>query len=318
MTLDPQTKAFLEQAAAEGGPALHELPVQDARAMLKEITAAMDAPRQEVHKFERREIPGTNGNIPVRLYWPDISPNETVLLPVLLLFHGGGFALGDLDTHENMARFYCHNARVIVISVDYRLAPEYRFPAGLDDCYDTLCWVQENAVSLGANPEKLAVTGDSAGGCLSAAICQLARDRRRPPIAFQALVYPVLTLELETNYPSRTSMGTGEYFLGQKDMEWFNSLYLNSPNEVNDTRVSPALMQDLSGLPPALILTAGYDPLRDEGAEYAKRLRAAGVEVEYYCFEGAIHGFLSFSGALDIGADGLQMVANRVRDALWG
>ncbi|NOX70851.1 MAG: alpha/beta hydrolase [Gammaproteobacteria bacterium] len=318
MTLDPQTKAFLEQAAEAGGPALYELPVPDARAMLKEMTATMDAPRQEVRKFEQRAIPGTDGNIPVRLYWPDTAPNETDLLPVLVLIHGGGFALADLDTHENMARFYCHNARVIVMSVDYRLAPEHKFPAGLEDCYDALCWVHENAASLGADPKNIAVTGDSAGGCLSAAICQLARDRGGPPVAFQALVYPVLTLELDTNYPSRASMGTGEYFLGQKDMDWFNSLYLNSPDEVNDTRVSPALMDDLTGLPPAFVLTAGYDPLRDEGAEYAKRLNAAGVEAEYYCFEGAIHGFLSFSGALDIGADGLQMVANRVREALRG
>jgi len=316
MTLDPQTKAFLEQAAESGAPPLYELSVPDARAMLKEVTAAMDAPRQEVRKFEQRSIPGTDGDIPVRLYWPDVAGEDTNPLPVLILIHGGGFTLGDLDTHENVARFYCHNAGVIVMSVDYRLAPEHKFPAAVDDCYDALCWMSENAASLGADPQKIAVTGDSAGGCLSAVICQMARDRQGPAVAFQALVYPVVTMQLETNYASRESFGTGEYFLGQKDMEWFNGLYLNSPDDVNDTRVSPILMQDLSGLPPALVLTAGHDPLCDEGADYARRLNAAGVNAGHYCFEGAIHGFMSFSGALDIGKEGLQMVANCVRQAL--
>lgn len=316
MALDPQTKAFLDQAAAAGGPPLYELPVLDARIALKEISAAMATPRQEVGKFQQRMIPGTGGDIPVRLYWPDVSSEQTKPLPVLMLFHGGGFALGDLDTHEEVARFYCNGAGVVVISVDYRLAPEHKFPAGVDDCYDALCWVHENAASLGADPARIAVTGDSAGGCLSAVICQLARDRQGPSVAFQALVYPVVTLQLETNYASRKLFGSGEYFLGQKDLEWLNGMYLNSPEEVNDTRVSPILMEDLSGLPPALVLTAGYDPLCDEGADYARRLKAAGVDTEYFCFDGAIHGFTSFGGAIDIGADGLRMVANSVRNAL--
>ncbi len=316
MTLDPQTKAFLDQAAAAGGPPLCELPVSDARTALKEITTAMTTPRQEVGKFQQRTIPGSDGDIPVRLYWPDIPSEQTTPLPVLMLIHGGGFALGDLDTHDEVARFYCNRAGVVVISVDYRLAPEHMFPAAVEDCYDALCWAHENAASLGADPSKIAVTGDSAGGCLSAVVCQLARDRQGPPVVFQALLYPVVTMQLDTNYASRKSFGSGEYFLGQKDLEWFNGMYLNSPDEANDTRASPILMEDLSGLPPALVLTAGYDPLRDEGADYAKRLNAAGVDAEHFCFEGAIHGFTSFGGAIDIGTDGLQMVADGVRNAL--
>lgn len=316
MTLDVQTQALLDQAAAAGGPPMYELPIAEARAVLKGITLAMDAPKTEVRKLLDRTIPGNGGDIPVRIYWPVVDDSATDPLPLLLLIHGGGFTLGDLDTHDNVARFYCHHAGVVVISVDYRLAPENKFPAAVEDCYDGLCWAHQNASDLGVDPDKIAVTGDSAGGNLSAVICQLSRERQGPPIAYQALIYPVVTMELDAVYASRAEMGSGEYFLGMQDMEWFNSLYLNSPDDVSNPCVSPILNENLAGLPPALIITASHDPLCDEGADYAERLRAAGVEVEYYCFDGTIHGFMSFSGALDIGKKGLEMVAGCIRSVL--
>ena len=320
MTLDAQTRALLDQAKEAGAPPLYEMAVQDARVALKTMTQGVQAPGAEVGSVEDRLIPGPDADIPVRIYWPAVArsamKDAPERLPVLLQFHGGGFALGDLDTHDSTARHYCARAQVIVVSVDYRRSPEHRFPAAVEDCYAALCWVHEHAAALGADPERLAVTGDSAGGNLSAVICQLARSRQGPPIAFQVLVYPVMSLDLNALYPSRTEMGGGEYFLGMQDMVWFNGMYLRSEKDVQDNRASPILMEDLSGLPPALILTAGYDPLRDEGRHYAERLEEAGVAVAYRCFGGTIHGFISFSGALDAGREALDMISDRLHQTL--
>ncbi len=315
MKLDEQTQGLLNQMVESGAPPLYELSVEDARAGLKEITLALDAPFTEVAKKKQTVIPGPAGDIPVRIYWPqEPSPDKT--LPILVQFHGGGFALGDLDTHENVCRFYCHHARCIVIAVDYRLAPEHRFPAGVEDCYAALCWAADNAAQLGGDVAKIAVTGDSAGGNLSAVVCQVARDRQGPAIAFQALVYPAVSMDIKADYPSREQCGSGEYFLSIKDMEWFNSMYLGAPDQHQDVRVSPILAKSLKGLPPALIVTAGFDPLRDEGRAYYERLVQAGVAASYHCFESTIHGFFSFSGLIEVGRQGLQMVADHVRDAL--
>ncbi len=316
MPLDAQTRALLDQVAAAGGPPMYEMPVPEARAALKSITLAVDAPGTKVRELADRTIPGRGGDIPVRIYWPVVADSATEPLSLLLLIHGGGFALGDLDTHDNVARYYCHHAETIVISVDYRLAPENKFPAAVEDCYDALCWAHRNAPDLGADAGRIAVTGDSAGGNLGAVVCQLARERQGPRIAYQALVYPVVTMDLDAVYASRTEMGTGEYFLGMQDMKWFNNLYLNSPDDVSNPLASPILAGNLAGLPPALIVTASHDPLCDEGADYARRLRAAGVDVEYRCFDGTIHGFMSFSGVLDAGKKGLELVAGCIRSAL--
>ena len=315
MKLDEHTQGLLSQMVDSGAPPLYEMPVEEARAGLKEITLALDAPFTEVARIKQTSIPGKLGDIPLRIYWPqELSEDET--LPILMQFHGGGFALGDLDTHENCCRYYCKQANLIVISVDYRLAPEFRFPAGIDDCYAALCWAAENASQLGGDADRIAVTGDSAGGNLSAVVCQMARDRQGPAIAFQALVYPAVSMNPKASFPSRDECGGGEYFLSMKDMEWFNGMYLADPGQHKDVRVSPLLAESLVGLPPALIITAGFDPLRDEGRAYYERLVQAGVEADYYCFETTIHGFFSFSGLIEVGREGLQMVADRLRDAL--
>jgi acetyl esterase/lipase len=315
MTVDKQTAAILAQGAESGAPALHEMPVPEARRALKEMTIAVDAPKTPVARVEERTIPGPNGEIPIRIYWPDATADA---LPVLLLYHGGGWTLGDMDTHENICRYYCANAGVIVINVDYRLAPEHKFPAGVDDCYAALEWVGAHAADVGGDANRIAVTGDSAGGNLSAVMCQLAKARGGPRIAFQALTYPSIDLSEEANekYASRKEFGGGEYFLGRKDFAWLIGLYLEDAALVRDACVSPILAEDLSGLPPALVITAGFDPLHDEGKAYADHLAAAGVAVEYKCFETTIHGFMSFSGAIDAGKEGLALVANRVKAAL--
>lgn len=315
MQLDAQTKALLDEGKASGAPPLCDLPVDEGRQALKAMTLAMDVAVTEVARREERTIPGSGGNIPVRIYWPEV-PEDGERLPVLLLYHGGGFALGDLDSHENVCRFYCGHAGVIVISVDYSLSPEHEFPAGVDDCYAALCWAAENAEDIGGDSDRLGVIGDSAGGNLSAVVCQLAKARGGPSIAYQVLVYPAVDFSLDADYESRRQFGTGDYFLGQRDIDWIREMYLADMADAVDPRASPILTDDLSGLPEALVITAGFDPLADEGKAYAERLKGAGVPVEYRCFESTIHGFMAFAGRLDVGKEGLELVANRLRETL--
>ncbi len=316
MALDAQTKAILDAAEEAGAPALHELGVDGARAALREMTFQLDAPKTEVARREERTIPGPAGEIPVRLYWPE-APDKTAPKPVLLLFHGGGWTIGDMDTHENVCRYYCAHGDLIVLNVGYRLAPEHKFPAGVEDCFAAVTWASEHAAEIGGDARRIAVTGDSAGGNLSAVVCQMAKARGGPEIAFQALIYPATDMRASAydTYPSRTAFSEG-YFLTRGDMDWLADMYFNSAADAEDPRVSPMLTEDLSGLPPALVVTAGFDPLRDEGKAYADRLAAAGVAVEYKCFDTTIHGFFSFSGALDAGKKGLALTTDRLRQAL--
>ena len=292
MATDPQTQALLDLVNAEGNPQLFELSVEAARAALKQITLQMDTEFSAVKERRELNIPGPGGDIPVRIYWPEIGEDvadKPQALPVLLLFHGGGFALGDLDTHENMSRYYCAHAQVIVISVDYRLSPEHKFPAAVEDCYAALCWAAENADQIRGDANAIAVTGDSAGGNLAAVVCQMALSQGGPRIAFQLLAYPSVNMDVSAEatarYPSRQAFGGGGYFLSQKDLEWLSGMYLDDPaGQSKDPLCSPALAEDFSGLPPALIISAGHDLLRDEDKAYADRLAAAGVPVEYRCF----------------------------------
>jgi acetyl esterase len=313
--IDPQTQALLDGMNAEGNPKLHELSVEDARAGILQMTLQLDIPKEEVRECQERTIPGPAGDIPVRIYWPDAEADAA--LPILLLYHGGGFVLGNLDTHENVSRFYCANAQVIVISVDYRLSPENKFPLGAEDCYAALCWAAENAAALGGDAKRIAVTGDSAGGNLSAVVCQQAKLRNGPEIAFQLLAYPVTSMDINAEYESRENFGQGKHFLSKLDLKWFSDMYFENPEaDAKDLMASPILAEDLSGQPPALVITAGYDPLHDEGEHYAERLKEAGVPVEYVCFESTIHGFMSFAGAIDAGKEALALGAARLKENL--
>tara|TARA_R110000824_G_scaffold279180_1_gene467375 strand:+ start:10386 stop:11375 length:990 start_codon:yes stop_codon:yes gene_type:complete len=324
MATDPQTQALLDMVNAEGNPQLFELSVADARAALKQITLQLDVEFCEVKERRELMIPGADGEIPVRIYWPEIKTEgaydmvKNGKLPILLLYHGGGYALGDLDTHENISRYYCSQAQVIVINVGYRLSPEHKFPAGLEDCYAALCWAAANAEQLNGDQNRIAVTGDSAGGNFSAVVCQQAMLRQGPKPVFQLLAYPSLNMDLSPPsnalYPSRQEFGRGGFFLSQNDLEWLSNMYFENPQEeCRSPLCSPALTENLSGLPAALIITAGHDPLRDEGKIYADRLAAAGVPVEYHCFESSIHGFMAFSGALDIAKDALELAVRSLR-----
>jgi acetyl esterase len=234
-------------------------------------------------------IPGPVGPIGVRHYTP---VNTRGTEPLLVFFHGGGFVLGDLDTHDGLCRLICRDGGVHVLSVDYRLAPEHKAPAAGEDCYAAYRWALEHAAELGADPERVAVGGDSAGGNLAAVVSQQARnDGARLP-ALQLLIYPVTNLNSQTR--SKTLFADG-FFLTKRDMDWFHAHYLeDAAIDPADPRVAPLLADDLSGLPPALLLTGGFDPLRDEGNQYAARLAAAGVPVDHRQYGSLVHGFANF------------------------
>jgi acetyl esterase len=316
MSLDAATRNFLDVLRSANLPPLYKGTIEAARAGMKANVAQLPGTPDEVHRVEDRTVPGAGHQIPVRLYWPRAA-NAGERLPIVVHFHGGGWAMGDLDTHDRIARSYCKQADAIVVNVDYRRPPEHKFPAAVDDSYLATCWAAEHAGEIGGDPARIAVAGDSAGGNLAAVVCQLAKANKRPAIAFQALVYPATDLDLSKSYESREKFGGGEYFLSTRDMEWFAAFYLtNAQSEVSDPRASPLAAKDLSGLPPAVVITAGYDPLRDEGRAYADRLKAAGVPVDYRCFEGTIHAFLSFAPIIPAGEEGLAFVASRLRNAL--
>lgn len=300
---------------AANRPPLHEQPIADARAGMTAFSQQMATPRMELHRVEDRRVSTPAGTLGVRVYWPrPASAGER--LPLVIYFHGGGFVLGDVDTHDAIARYFCRHSDAIVINVDYRRAPEHKFPAAVDDSFAATRWAVAHAEELGGEPSRVAVAGDSAGGNLAAVVCQLAKVAGSPAIAFQALLYPVVDLDLTAAFPSRREFGGGDYFLSNRDMGWFNTQYLADPDQVRDPRASPLRGEDLRGLPPALIITAGCDPLRDEGKAYADRLAAAGVAVEQRCFEQTIHAFVSFASALPAGQEALSFVAARMRAAL--
>jgi acetyl esterase len=235
---------------------------------------------------------------------------------VLVWYHGGGWVLGDLETADASCRELAVRAGCLVVSVEYRLAPEHPFPAGVDDAWEALGWVAEHAAELGGDPARLAVGGDSAGGTLAAVVTHRARDRGGPPIAFQLLVYPVTDLRL--GHPSVEDNADG-YVLTRDSMLWFRSHYVGANEaDVLNPLASPLLAEDHSGLPPALIITAGYDPLRDEGEAYGRKLEEAGVPVTVHRYEGQIHGFFAMVALLDGAKEALDEAAEALRDALSG
>ena len=313
VVIDPATDAFLAQVRDSGGKPLYELTVDEVRAVVTTTSEMLAGTPIEVGSVVDRTIDAGGGSIPLRIYTP--SGEQRAPLPVVLYFHGGGFVAGSLDTHAPTARYLCQNANAIVVAVGYRKSPEHRFPAAVDDALAATEWTAAHAREFGGDGTRLAVAGDSAGGNLAAVVCQLATVRGGPRIAFQALFYPLVDFTLADS-PSRSQYGGGDFFLSNRDMEWFRELYIADPSDANDPRVSPLLASDVKGLPPALIIAAGCDVLRDEGNKYAARLREAGVPVEYRCFEGTIHAFMSFCGAIPMGREALALAASRLRTAL--
>lgn len=290
MPLDEDVKQVLAVLAPPDAPDLADLGVAEARQMMG-ATSALNANPEPVERVENREIPGPGGAIPIRIY----TPEGEGPLPILVYFHGGGWVLCNLDTHDGTARRLCNHARCIVVSVDYRLAPEHPFPAPLEDCYAATQWTAENAASLGGDPTRLAIGGDSAGGNLTAATALLARDRGGPALVHQLMIYPVIDARCET--PSFEENKEG-YFLSARAMRWFWGHYLENPRDGERPEASPIRAEDLAGLPPATVLTAEFDPLRDEGEAYAERLSKAGVAADLVRYDGVIHGFFGMHDLL--------------------
>jgi acetyl esterase len=289
MALHQQCKAFLEQVAAGGGRPLHELSPGEARA--NAMPAELGGPEQPVHRVENRRLPGDGGLIPVRVY----TPREASQLPAIVFFHGGGFVLGGLDSSDRTCRALANGSGCVVISVDYRLAPEHVFPAAADDAFAVTQFVAEHAADFGIDPTLLAVGGDSAGGTLATVTALRARDAGGPAIAFQLLVYP--WVDFVDDSPSVREYGA-DHFLTADAMAWFADHYLPPPVDRRQPWVSP-MHANLAGLPPAFVLTAECDPLRDQGEAYAHRLQAAGVTATLKRYDGMFHPFFSLGGIID-------------------
>jgi acetyl esterase len=289
--LDPQVKILLDQLAMLGGPDITELSVPEAREMFVNLVA-MTGQGPEVASVDDLTVPCPTGPVAVRVYRPAGGGTP----PLLVWFHGGGWVIGDLATADATARELCAGAGVAVASVDYPLAPERPFPAAPEAGLAVMTWLAEHADEIGAGTGPLAVGGDSAGGNLAAVTSIMARDRSGPDVGFQLLVYP--STDLLLSYPSMRENGEG-YFLTAAGLEWFRGHYLHAEADAKDPLASPIYTDDLSGLPPALVVTAEFDPLRDEGEAYAKRLEEAGVPVTSTRYDGQIHGFFTMTGILD-------------------
>ncbi len=308
MPVHPQVRLLLDGMAQAGGPPLNELSPAEARALFKDLVA-LDQP-EEVTRVDDRVVPGADNDVPVRVYTPAHAVG--VEAPLLVWFHGGGWVIGDLDTADATARALANRSGAVVVSVDYRLAPEHPAPAALEDALAALTWSVENAELLGANAANVAVGGDSAGGNLAAALCIRVRDEFGPDIDFQLLVYPVIDCTLSHASIDENAEG---YFLTKDTMVWFIGHYLGDI-DAKDPSVSPLHAPTLAGLPPALVITAEFDPLRDEGEAYAAALREAGVEVEAVRYEGQIHGFMGMAALIDDGKHALDLAGAAVRTAL--
>jgi acetyl esterase len=313
MALDPQAKAVIELVIKSGRPAYHTLSPKEARQLFRETRPASTPTPPEIGTVKNLSANGADGPIPLRVYRP-LGVADDVQLPGLVYFHGGGWVIGDLDTHDAQCRQLTAEARITVIAVDYRLAPEHKFPAAVDDALVATRCVARHGPELGVDTRRLAVGGDSAGGNLAAVVALLARDSTEgPAIAFQVLVYPVTDVGSESQ--SYQDFADG-YLLTRDSMRWFTNHYLRSPEDAGGWRASPLRAKSLAGLPPALIITAGHDPLRDEGAAYAARLTEAGVRVDYVCYGGMIHGFMPMGRLIDTGNRALSHVAATLREAL--
>ncbi len=309
--LHPQAKALIDAAAAAGLPPWHTLPVEEARAAFQSRQAPVQGEPPPVGQAVDRTLGTPDRYIPVRVYRP--AGREDARLPVYVHFHGGGWVFGGLDSHDVLCRRLCVGSGVLVVAVDYRLAPEHPYPAALEDAWEAVRWVAANGEALNADTTRLAVGGDSAGGTLAAAVCRRARDAGGPGIRFQVLIYPVTDMTL--SLPSMTELAEG-YNFTRAAMEWFRDLYLPDEGLWTHPDASPLFAEDLGGLPQALVVSAGFDPLRDDARAYADALTAAGVIVEHVCYDGMIHGFLSMPAVLDHGREAAARTARAIGKAL--
>ena len=311
MTYDPDTKALLDMIRMAGRPAMETLSASEARDAFNAGRAVLSPPPEDVAEVRDTEVPGPLGPVPVRLYRPaGTAPSD--VLPVLIYFHGGGWVVGDLNSHDVPCRRYANAAHCRVVSVDYRMAPEHVFPAAVTDCAAVTQWTFDNAAALGFDPTKIAVGGDSAGGNLAAVMALMARDGTLPKLAFQLLIYPATDMTMTT--VSSTAIGPGVP-LTSTTMKWFIDHYMKTDR--TDWRASPLRVPSVAGVAPALVLTCAHDPLRDEGIAYAHRLEREGVRVVHLHFSDQIHGFVGMGRMIRAADQAMDMAARAMKPALW-
>lgn len=307
MPLKPDVQGLLEQFEAQGVPPFDQMSVPQARDIAMAFRDLQGEPEQ-VGDVRDMVVPGPAGNLPVRVYHP--SPGT--LLPLLVYYHGGGWVIGNIEVVDKPARALANASQCVVAAAQYRLAPETKFPGAVEDCYAVTGWLSEHAAEVGGDAGRLTVAGDSAGGNLAAAVALMARDRGGPRIAYQLLIYPVTAPARGTEFASYRDNADG-YLLTRGGMEWFWDHYLRSPDDGNNPYAAPLRASDLSGLPPAMVVTAEFDPLRDEGSAYAARLQDAGVPVRASRYDGVIHGFFWMGGVLEDGRAVLAEMADELR-----
>ncbi|WP_242538453.1 alpha/beta hydrolase [Trinickia acidisoli] len=310
MPLDRTLQHIFAQAKASGAPDLTDLPPEAARAVYRQILAAADVAPADVD-VTSHTIDGPDGALPLRVY----RPRREAVQGIVVYYHGGGFVLGDLDGYDNVCRQLCEDSGGLVVSVGYRLAPEHPFPAAIDDAWAALEWVAANAGEIASRDARIAVAGDSAGALLATVMCILARDRRGPVIAFQALVYPPAAAGSLLDFPSRTLYADGPT-LTARMIDYFNGFYFGAEGPPRNALAAPLCADDLAGLPPALLQIGTYDPLRDEALAYGQRLLEAGNDAIVVEYHGLPHGFVSMGGAVRAARLAQRQLAQALRDAL--
>ena len=311
MPLDPVIQTLFTQLPQLANYPMWEQSPSDARAAYKKMCQFAAPPAVPIGKVEDRKADTPAGPVPIRIYTPVAAGGGSTA--AIVYFHGGGFVVGDLDCYDALCRTLANESGARVIAVEYRLAPEHPFPAAVEDCFETLKWIEANAPDLGVDANRVAVAGDSAGGNLSAVMCLLAKENRgTPAIAFQLLIYPTTRIGgLVAGRP----FGTG-YFLDSRTIDWFTRYYIPADVDRFDFRLSPLEAKDLKGLPPAYIVTAGFDPLRDEGVAYAEKLKQAGVAVTAVEYATMIHGFFSMQGWVPLANEAIAAAAHAAKEAL--
>lgn len=311
MPLDPTMKALLDQISAQSTPNLYDVAISDARAIFSGLLKAVGVQDAPIGKLSNIVCPGPAGEIPLRIYTPVAATSEPI--PALVYYHGGGFVVGDLDAYDGLCRTLANDAGIRVIAVDYRLAPEHKFPAAIEDAYAALVYIEANAAELGVDANRIAVGGDSAGGGAAAVVAQLARDQGGPRIAFQLLLFPLTQIGEETGSLRKNAEG---YFLDRATLDWFYKCYLPDGADTRDPRISPLAIKSAAGLPSAYIVTAEFDPLHDEGVRYATALRNAGVATTIVDYPGLVHNFIYFQTMLPEAVHALNDAAAALRKAL--
>jgi acetyl esterase len=308
--LDPNAAAILKLIEEKGVPPMHAEPPPLARVSYRNRRFFAQSEPPTVSLIHDKRIQGPGGDLGIRIYRG--TPGDD-LRGALVFFHGGGWVIGDLDTHDIVCRQLALAGGFSVISVDYRLGPEHRFPAAVDDCIAATRWVREHAQALQIDPDRIAVGGDSAGGNLAAVVSIALRDAGEAWLRFQLLIYPVTDMRQIADSHQRNGEG---YLLTAEALRWFRDHYMGGDGNPNDWRASPLLAASLAGLPPAMVMTAGYDPLRDEGRQYADALSAAGTQAQYVCFERQIHGFVNMMRVIPEANTAIRMAADATARAL--